>query len=114
MSLLLLLPKRNFEQIRKGKNRGHREGEGKTMRVSDRLGVSINDEKPMDVVFLVNLIKQAAIICIVTEFNSLFPKGRWSPTVLLPNNNVIHLLLETLQHLFHAVSVIRFCCQTIK
>lgn len=58
----------------------------------------------MDVVFLVNLIKQAAIICIVTEFHSLFPKGWWSPTALILNNNVIHFLLKMLQHLFHAVS----------
>lgn len=50
MSLLLLLPVRNFEEIRKGKNRGQKKG--KTTRVSDRLRVSINDEKSMDVEFL--------------------------------------------------------------
>lgn len=49
MSLLLLLPVRNFEEIRKGKNRGH--GRSRT------LHISINDDKSMDVEFLVNLIK---------------------------------------------------------
>lgn len=70
MSLLLLLPVRNFEEIRKGKNRGQKQG--KTARVSDRLRVSINDEKSMDVEFLLNLIKPAAIICIVTEVPGFF------------------------------------------
>lgn len=70
MSLLLLLPARNFEEIRKGKNRGQKKG--KTARVSDRLRVSINDQKSMDVEFLLNLIKRAAIICIVTEVLGFF------------------------------------------
>lgn len=51
MSLLLLLAVRNFEEIRKGKNRGQEK--------SGTLHVSFNDEKSMDVEFLANLIKMS-------------------------------------------------------
>lgn len=57
MSLLLLLPVRNFEEIRKRKNRG--QGTGKTTRVSETLHVGINEEKSTDLELLVNLIKMS-------------------------------------------------------